>query len=297
MFKIDFDDIMLYEDVVAFTDYLAREYSSVVKVKTVGYSADKRRIDAIILGQGKPLAIISGGIHGRESLNTTMLLQIIWEYIGCIRKNAYHIPCVVDSKHFIRLMKRKSFVFVPLVNPDGYMIALKGPGAINDCELRYIVNDYLQKNSCHYSEYKQNACGIDINRDFFNNIKQPETQALINVFENFRSKYYLDFHSRGNVIYYYRNKMGRLYNRHQKRIAREIALCNGYKLMPPSKEVEKGDTYTNSVHYFSQVMKGHSFTVETVRDEASFPLDTVYLKEIFAMNCYVPLVFTNRIWY
>ena len=65
---------------------------------------------------------------------------------------------------------------------------------------------------------RDSARGVDINRNFpcKSYIQQQlqeypaseqETQTLMRLFQDYETLAYLDFHSRGNVIYYYRQAM------------------------------------------------------------------------------------------
>lgn len=280
-----------YDTIQQYGETLCGKYKEFLKKDNIGISLDKRQINAYILGKGKTRLIISAGIHGRESVNTTAIMRIIEEICVCLYDEKSSIPCFGNSARLKNRLFSGSIVFVPLVNPDGYEIAIKDVNVIRDESLKEIVNSYIKRHDYDYRKYKKNAMCIDINRDFFSRAPQPETTALIKVFKNYPCKYFIDFHSRGNSIYYHRNAMGKLYNIRQKIIAKSLSKYNGYSLMNPEEEIEKGDIGGNSVHYFSQICKGHSFTIETVNEHANFPIDEAFIREVFAMNCYIPLSF------
>ena len=237
-----------YDTIQQYGETLCGKYKEFLKKDNIGISLDKRQINAYILGKGKTRLIISAGIHGRESVNTTAIMRIIEEICVCLYDEKSSIPCFGNSARLKNRLLSGSIVFVPLVNPDGYEIAIKDVNVIRDESLKEIVNSYIKRQDYDYRKYKKNAMCIDINRDFFS--RAP-----------------------------------------QKIIAKSLSKYNGYSLMNPEEEIEKGDIGGNSVHYFSQICKGHSFTIETVNEHANFPIDEAFIREVFAMNCYIPLSF------
>ena len=139
--------------------------------------------------------------------------------------------------------------FYPSLNPDGYMISLNGFDSINNPELK---SKCLALKLPH-QDWKANARGVDINRNFPSRLWKPknpedyaasenETQALISVFHHYRSKGFLDFHSRVKQIYYYRKEMINRYNERQLLIANRLIKHTNYELVPPDLEIDPGDS-------------------------------------------------------
>ncbi|HWT75086.1 MAG TPA: M14 family zinc carboxypeptidase, partial [Mobilitalea sp.] len=129
--------------------------------------------------------------------------------------------------------------------------------------------------------------GVDINRNFPSKLWRPkykgdypasenETKALIYVFHSYKSKGFLDFHSRGKQIYYYRSQMSDYYNEKQLRIAVRLSEITNYTLVPPEEEIDPGDTGGNTVHYFAEHFNKPALTLETVDEDAELPLDERY---------------------
>lgn len=172
-----------------------------------------------------------------------------------------------------------TFYIIPMLNPDGYEIALGGFDMIKDPVLR---QNAIQS-GIPYEEWKANARGVDLNRNFPsinwkkkfpNDIpgSEKETQALIQLFAEIPAIGYLDLHSRGKAIYYHKSAMSEEYNKEQKEIAERLGAVTGYELMPPELEIEANDTGGNTVHYFSEYYNKPAITIETVEDLAEFPL-------------------------
>ncbi len=239
-----------YDQMINDAVRLKRNYSSIVSCDTIGYSVCKRDIIMLRLGCGHKAFFLSAGIHGRESINTKLLMMIA-EY-------------TVRKYYGTRTLNEFSFYIIPLVNPDGYIEAIS--------------------NSKKY-DYKFNHNGVDINRNFPSKLwkstavsgkkpaSEPETRAVISAFKSHPSFMYIDFHSRGECIYYFRQAMDSNYNKRQHLIADELSKLTGYKLERPENELNLNDSGGNSVHYYSEQYNMPAFTIETLKDDEMFPFD------------------------
>lgn len=303
---VDFNEpIYTYDKLKADAAALAESYNSILQCVTIGQSHDNRDILLIKLGIGRRHLICCSGVHGRESVNPIVLMKIIEYYAKAyishknkkggpvysrdslgFQKTAYEQmlfeSCVQELLHTFTIL------FVPLLNPDGYMISLLGFQALKDEGLKKHCKD----KRVSYQEWKFNGRCVDINRNFPSRLWKPkypgdyvasenETKALIYLFHEYPSFGFLDVHSRGNTIYYYRSMMSERYNQKQLKIADRLKEITGYELVPPSDEVETGDSGGNTVHYYSEHFRRPAFTLETVEDEAVFPLNNQYRQRVF----------------
>ncbi len=208
---------------------------------------------------------------------------------------ADNIPMEYDVKVIFDTF---TFYVVPLLNPDGYEIALGGFNTIR--------NPYYRKQAIAsgipHEEWKDNARGVDINRNFPSvtwkakfpgdqPASESETRALIQLFAMVPAVGYLDLHSRGKAIYYYKGAMSQEYNHRQKEIADRLSDVTGYELMPPESEIEELDSGGNTVHYFSEQYHQPAITIETVLDLEPFPLDVRHQSTTFREIFLAPLEF------
>lgn len=194
------------------------------------------------------------------------------------------------------LLNTYSLYFIPVLNPDGYVIATEGFRKIRNPNMRH--SDILMNISHEF--WKYNGRGVDINRNFesISYVQQrpceypnsePETRALIKVFHEVDSIAYLDFHSRGRIIYYYRNSMSNLYNIKQYRLAEYIQKISNYELGRKEEELLTNVSGGNTVHYYSEKLGNPAITVETLPDEVSFPIDSHYQTNAFHEIHMIPL--------
>lgn len=299
---IDLNDAYYsYDKFIADAKSLAGRYDTVLHYVTIGKSHDNRDIVLLKLGIGKKYMICCSGVHARETINPIVMLKIIEYYADLyihhkqqksdlkskLNNETLHLKEEYEQMLYgaciYELLQTFTILFVPLLNPDGYMISLDGFDAIQDKNLRQKCLDLRIPST----QWKYNARGIDINRNFPSKLwkskkdndypaSENETTALINLFHTYKTKGFLDFHSRGKQIYYYRSMMSEIYNKNQLEIASRLMTITNYELMPPEEEVESGDAGGNTVHYYSEYFRKPALTIETVDEDAEFPLNISY---------------------
>lgn len=295
-----------YDKLIADAKKLAKQYDSIIKYVTIGRSHDNRDIILLKLGLGQKYMICCAGVHGRETINPIVIMKII-EYYADLYLNSrkqrdslkrrmstpnLHLGTEYEQMLYgaciHELLQTFTILFVPLLNPDGYMISLEGFEAISDEKLKKRCIDLIIPNT----EWKYNGRGVDLNRNFPSSLWKPksardyaasenETKALISLFHWHKTRGFLDFHSRGRQIYYHRSMMSEAYNIRQLEIANRFREITGYELMPPEEEIDSGDTGGNTVHYYSEHIRRPALTIETVEEEATFPLKNGYRNATF----------------
>lgn len=279
----------LFSDIQRKSVQLANVYQGILNLETIGVSHDLREIFMIRLGMHKKYILITAGVHGREYINSAVLLRIAEKYAAQMVSQP-------------GLLKDYGILFIPVLNPDGYVIATEGFASINDKKLRKTC---ISQN-IDASLWKWNARAVDINRNFMSKSfkKAPhtgdinsenETKSFISIVQNEKIIGYMDIHSRGESIYYYRQHMGEEYNRHQKYIADRLSYYTGYRLMVPSEEIDSGDSGGNTVHYYSEYMNQPAITVETIDDDAKFPLKYEYARQVYYQIRYLPMEFLKSL--
>ena len=309
-----------YDKFITDAKNLTKQYEAILQYVTIGKSHDNRDIVLLKLGVGKQYMVCCSGVHARETINPIVLLRIIEYYADLyinhkqqkqslkrqLNKQRLHLKEEYEQMLYdacvYELLQTFTILFVPLLNPDGYMIALNGFDAIQ--------NDPLRKKclamQISSEEWKYNARAIDINRNFPSKLWKPinptdrpasenETKALIFLFHEYKTKGFLDFHSRGKQIYYYRSLLSEDYNNKQLDIAGRIKKFTNYVLMPPANEIEAGDSGGNTVHYYSEHFFKPALTIETVEEDANFPLDYKYRLSTFEELKLVILEFGSMI--
>ena len=303
---INLNETYSYDEFIADAKSLALQYENILQYVTIDKSHDNRDIVLLKLGVGNQYMVCCAGVHARENINPVVLLKMVEYYAELYsshrqQKSKLNKKLETQASHWkveyeqmlyraciYELLQTFTILFVPMLNPDGYMISLEGFNAIRDRELR---EKCISMNIAS-TEWKYNARGVDINRNFPSILWKPkyegeqpasenETKALISVFKNYPSKGFLDFHSRGKQIYYYRSVMPNSYNEKQQEIASRLKDITNYELVPLENEIDSGDSGGNTVHYYSENYNKPALTLETVEETAEFPLALDYRQPTF----------------
>lgn len=308
------ESLYSYDRLILDANSLILKYPELIKLVTIGKSHDNRDIILLKLGIGRKHLICFAGVHARENINPIVIMSIIEHYadlyvnrnkqkedlMNQLNQSTNHLKSEYEQMLFgsciYELLQTFTIIFVPLVNPDGYEICRLGFDAIRNEKLRKLC---LSKGISSV-EWKCNARGADINRNFPSRLWRPksaedyaasenETKAMISVFHSYKSRGFLDLHSRGNSIYYYRNEMPEYYNIKQFDIVQRLHNATGYELVPPELEIDPGDTGGNTVHYYAEHFYKPAITIETVCEEAEFPLDIGFREPVFeALRLAIP---------
>lgn len=269
-----------YEQLIRDSILLGNTFPEILQCKNIGFTCLRRKIPMLLLGNGEKKIVLTGGVHGRETINTIVLMRMAEDYC---QANRY---CQRRRQIFMNeLLKEVTFCIIPLLNPDGYTIALEQE---------------------EKKEWKDNARGVDINRNFPSvtwrkkwrqdiPASELETKALMKVFYRMKPCCYVDYHSRGNSIFYYRSQMDEEYNKEQRRLAELLSRETGYSLEMPEHEIEVGDTGGNTVHFFAENWKKPSITIETVPEEETFPLSYQYQWQTFREIAMTPIILAKEL--
>lgn len=221
------------------------------RVESLGLTYGKRHLYACHLGSADAPRqfVLTASIHGREYINTTLLLSMIEYYLS------HYEPASCDEEPcYHELWKDVLVSFIPMANPDGVSISMT-------TDARY---------------WKENGRGVDLNRNFpcgfgeaaDRNKRNPGTSAG----DQLETKYLMRFvnsltspigivhyHSRGNLIYYDYKVKGAL----RGRIDTMAAIAHkttGYRLVSDTKDTSPAGGFGDWCVYQKKIP---SITIET----------------------------------
>lgn len=264
--------------------------NSNVDVFRVGKSLFGRDILGVHIGSyaGNQI-MLTGAIHAREYITSLLLIKMV-QYL--------------QNQEF-----DGGFYFVPLVNPDGVALVLEGVQSV-PCEIfrRYLLS--VNDNKEDFSLWKANGEAVDLNVNFnalwgegTQNVKCPASENFIGFYPeserevrdliDFTQKNYpaltIDYHTKGEVIYYGFELQSQEAMAKNLKIANNIAEYTGYQVLRSVGSVGGFQDYSiNS-------LKIPSITIEVGKEDWEHPVKEVYLQEIFERNKDVPLVALNSI--
>lgn len=223
----------IYPDMVDDLAALAERYGDYFTYESIGKSVDGREIYACVVGNAsaEKKVLLTGGIHGKEYLSSLVVMKQMEYYLANRAEGSY------NGLQYAELLDTHAFYVLPMINPDGVMLALCGIDSMQTPEVRATVekiyadnlrdgltgtndiNVYLAYN------WKANANGVDLNRNFalsnwsevktgilapcFRNYKgpraasEPETKAVSAYVESLGEiEALLAFHTAGQVVYW-----------------------------------------------------------------------------------------------
>ena len=228
-----------YDEMCSDITALQSQFPGSVTTGSIGTTALGRNIPYFTIGNtasGHNI-LIQSTVHAREYLATQVVMKMA-EYYLTNRQDILQNVC---------------FWIVPMGNPDGVDIAQFGTAHITDEATKNFV---LQTG--HATEWKANAMGVDINRNFdigwaqltprvngrsYMNYKgdaavtENETKALVAFASARQYDAFISYHMQGNVIYYDEPGNTTENSARSTQLATAVANVNGYELRNLNKAV------------------------------------------------------------
>lgn len=281
--------------------YIEQDYTSIraiiaafkkkypfISVSSIGKSVYGREIPAVRIGRSNEYVLYAGAFHGTERITATLLLMFIEELCEALLRHGE-----ISGIDAVKAMYGRGVIIVPMVNPDGCEIALKGPSSCG-----YYAGRINRLCNGKYSGWNANLRGVDINHNFdadwtalreaekHNGIfgpaprqfggnkphSEPETIALVDLCRFVKIRHAVAFHSQGEVIYWNYGKNTPLKAR---RMAEIMAASSGYALDVPTG-LACGGGFKD---WFIEKQQRPAFTVEI--GKGINPLDPATLPEIY----------------
>lgn len=277
MYIIDLQKILTYQEILNYAIALKKKYEPFIRLESIGKSVNGKELFALSLGFGKKYLICLAGIHGRETVNPAVFLEVIEDYAKAFwgDKSYFGMPAK-------QIFESYSIFFIPLVNPDGYCRALeKDPFAIEN-------GNQIDLNQNFQSRY------FIPNRYMLFANSEPEVKAITKIFCTLPSIGLFDFHSTGNSIIYNQAAMSKEYNKNQYQIGKKLAKLAGYELYPKECN-EKTQAGGKSVQFYSEALKQPAFTIKTVPKKERFPLHYKWIKTTYNEVKKLPIAYLTML--
>lgn len=138
------------------------------EIKTIGRSTAGRDISAIFIGRSKDYCTFCPSFWGADHLSPLILLRFAEELCRCVRGGKE--MCSIDIR---RALLGRGIIIMPLINPDGYDISLRGQDALPP------DTSVLKMSGGNFAHWGFNLRGIDLDKNFFKNYnKIPATKGF-----------------------------------------------------------------------------------------------------------------------
>ena len=254
----------VYEDIEDFYENYAGEKCS------IGRSAEGRELYAFFAGtHGGAVGICQYAIHAREWITA---------YLGL--------------EHIRRGVCAGGVWFIPLMNPDGVVLATQGIESVKSSARRGLLLGL--NGGGDFSLWKANTPGVDLNVNFparwgkgKSNVREaapenyigacplsaPESRALSEFTVQINPNFTMSFHTKGEEIYWrFPQSFSRA--RRDRRLAKRLSKSTGY---PLKETLFSAGGYKD---WCVEELKIPAFTVEVGSDNLTHPLGLDALEEI-----------------
>lgn len=249
---------------------LSVAYPEYITLSSMGVSTLGLNIPVVVLGNpaAPKRVLVTSTMHACEFLATQACMKLIEYYASEYSKGGMQDVYITTC-----------FYIIPMVNPDGVTVSQAGGDWIPDESIKAFV-----KGQGHYSKWKSNAVGIDLNRNFdamwdrvnlqgFNAPSyrfwkgyQPEEaiecKELVAFAKSLPFDVFLNFHQQGNVIYN-GSKLGTPYtNARSLNLAQILSSVNGYAVDKDPKVITPSSSFGTWADYVLLTFDKPSVTLE-----------------------------------
>ena len=184
---------------------------------------------------------------------------------------------------------------------NGVRIAQEGADWIEDEAARADVQRWIDESGEPYDQWKANGRGVDLNRNFDarwdeqteeratagpdyafyrgeNPESEPETQALVELTNDFGPDSTISYHSRGEYVYWYFGQTGEALDRDET-LALRIRDLTGYACL--TRENADVDSFAGYKDWCVEKLGIPAFTIENGANEWGVPVPIEHFDEIY----------------
>lgn len=244
--------------------------------------------------EAKHHIMVQASMHAREYMSAQLVMAMLEHYLRQMEVTTY------AGKKLKDIFADICMVILPMVNPDGVEIAQKGAaGAVTEDVRKWARSQFMEGNE--YDQIKANARGVDVNRNFKTGFGQDkyakpsrdfyyypgikpytevETRLLMKVAREHLYTCFVNYHSKGNLIYYGSNAGSEEVNNAALRLTNIIKRHTGFKPIPPDKSPENGSWADDLEFFFNRP----SATIEIGTKN---PVPISEFQKIFKKNLWV----------
>jgi g-D-glutamyl-meso-diaminopimelate peptidase len=269
-----------------------------IKLNSIGESVMGKPLYEMKIGNGRKKVHLDASFHANEWITTSILMTFLNEYLLSLTNN---LP--IRGVQTLPVYTGVTISVVPMVNPDGVDLVLKGPPKNMKSQLIK-----LNKGSSDFTGWKANIRGVDLNnqfpakwevekerkeektpapRDFPGDkpLSEPETIAMAELAKEEVFDRLLALHTQGKEFYWgYEG----LEPPEAERLAKDFESVSGYQ---PIRYV---DSYAGYKDWYIKEFQKPAFTLELGKGINPLPLSQ--FDEIYRDTLGIFLVAVYR-WY
>ena len=282
--EYDFDKKLHYSEIEEIL--YSVNNSDIVKLEIIGKSHDSRNLYGVEIGKGSKVLYIDANIHAAEVAGTLYLTRFINDIVYRYENG---------DQDIINALNNVKIALIPCLNPDSYEVYNFGVESIKNHDLWI----YKNKDSVDFENFKCNANGVDLNRNFptqnaglyykSKNLissvslkkttsktayfggeelgSEPETRAsMYFMFKHYKNAFaYINLHSQGRVLYAGKPNLSSAFNNSTLNFANKVAKITGYMAFGlASEEIGEGND-GSATDFMAELANGLKFSSETLR--------------------------------
>lgn len=287
-----------YDMLVSDISILESVYANDLSIQKLCTTYDGRTVYDIVVGDlnNENHIMVSAAMHAREYITTQVVMNELCDLLSAINSDEVYNDVLVS-----RLVNNVTIHFIPMVNPDGVSISQFGlDGLLTQQAVDTVNGICVSNNYYNYEQWKANAEGIDINRNFdagweeYNDTKDKpapdkykgeypgsaaEALALIELTEEYNFKRTISYHTKGSLIYWYYKQSGEVLE-DSKKFSQSISNVTGYVLDGDYTAVDAAG-YKDWAVYKKGIP---SITIEVGGEAPDNPVPISYLDSILKRN-------------
>ncbi|HHX62391.1 MAG TPA: peptidase M14 [Epulopiscium sp.] len=257
-----------------------------------------RTVFAVEVGKGPKQILVNGTHHARECLTAVLVLDQI-DYIAKLKEENK----LAAGSNVSALLDKVTFVFVPLLNPDGANLVLNGEVSLKEA---FKNKGYLKPTL--FKSWKANINGVDLNRNYptkhpdnpgskvvgaenykgITLLSEPETQALTKLCEERLFDGSISYHSSGEIIFWHFNQKEVL---RDYQIAQAVAKATGYSLVKKGNP-SRGNGFKD---WFVETYEKPGLTIEISPYVGPQKVPFYTYQSIWEKNKNVPIIFASQV--
>lgn len=255
-----------------------------LRCKPIGRSCAGREIFCLQIGEADEYVLYAAAFHGSEHITTNIALRFVEEVCEALLTGGEIAG--IDAR---RALYGRGILVVPLVNPDGCEISIKG-----EIGAGYMAPKIKRLCGGKFQKWNANLRGVDINHNFdagWNELRalekaegiygpsptrfggyspesEPETRALTELCRRVKMRHVIALHTQGEVIYW---SYGDKQPARSAKMAEIMAAESGYALEVPTGLASHG----GFKDWFIGEMKKPGFTIEIGKGENPLPISAL----------------------
>lgn len=238
-----------------------------IQTPSIGNSVLGNEIPEVLVGSGNKRVHYNGAFHANEWITTPVIMTFLNDYLLSLTNNV-----AIRGLQTFPLYQETLLSIVPMVNPDGVNLVLKGPPSIEPYQTKVV--EYNNGNT-DFKSWKANINGVDLNDQFpaewekekarrrdspgprdypgESPLSEQEAIAMAALTRKRDFQRVLAFHTQGKVIYW---GFENLEPPESETIVKEFSRVSGYE------PVQTIDSYAGFKDWFIQDWRRPGFTVE-----------------------------------